>query len=339
MNIGIAGAGLLGRLLALSLLEKGYRVTLFDKDKKNGNSSCAMAAGGMLAMHAELERADLSIEKLGQRSILRWPSIIEKLVEPVYFRQQGSIVTAHSKDQADLARYIRKITDVLGDENAIQFFDNNRLNQIEPEITSFSRAYYFPQEGQIDNQQLMLSLQKTLEKENVLWLAETNVTMVEPKKISTEDKGYSFDHVFDCRGMGAQALFKDLRPVRGELIWLYAPAVNIKRPVRLIHPRYSLYIVPRPEQIYLVGASEIESADDSAISVKTLMELLSAAYSVHKGFVEARVIKTVVNTRPALADNLPSIKQETGLTAINGLYRHGFLIAPALVEDAIMGVC
>jgi glycine oxidase len=36
--------------------------------------------------------------------------------------------------------------------------------------------------------------------------------------------------------------------------------------------------------------------------------------------------------RPAFPDNLPRILVEGDKIAVNGLYRHGFLLAPALAE-------
>ena len=119
---------------------------------------------------------------------------------------------------------------------------------------------------------------------------------------------YLFDMVLDCRGLGAKSAFQDLRSVRGELIWLHAPDVNMTRPIRFLHPRYNLYIAPRPKHIYLIGASEIESDDMSHITVRTTLELLTAAYSVHPGFAEAQIIKTVTQCRPTLSHHLPKIK-------------------------------
>ncbi len=140
-----------------------------------------------------------------------------------------------------------------------------------------------------------------------------------------------FDYVFDCRGLGNP----NTRGVRGELICCHAPEVNIQRPIRLMHPRYKIYIVPRTNQHYVIGASEIESNDMSPISVRSCLELLSAAYSLHSGFAEARIVKMLTNCRPAYADNLPKIECVDGVISINGLYRHGYLLAPALVEQAM----
>jgi glycine oxidase len=52
---------------------------------------------------------------------------------------------------------------------------------------------------------------------------------------------------------------------------------------------------------------------------------------------EARLVHTETNLRPALRDNLPRIEQTPGLTRINGLFRHGWMIAPAMTARAIQG--
>ena len=144
--------------------------------------------------------------------------------------------------------------------------------------------------------------------------------------------------VIDCRGLGAKVDIKNLRGVRGEVIWLEAPEVNITHLVRLMHPRYRIYIVPRKNNHYVIGATQIESDDSREISVRSCMELLSAAYSVHTGFGEARIINTRANCRPALPNNLPQIHHENGLIRVNGLFRHGFLLAPTLAQEIILAL-
>jgi glycine oxidase len=85
----------------------------------------------------------------------------------------------------------------------------------------------------------------------------------------------------------------------------------------------------------VVGASEIESEDRSPVSVRSTLELLSAAHSAIPALAEARIIRSETNLRPALPNNLPALRHAPGITVINGLYRHGWLIAPALVEQAL----
>ena len=126
-----------------------------------------------------------------------------------------------------------------------------------------------------------------------------------------------------------------VRGVRGEVVWLHAPGVPLQRPVRLLHPRHRVYIVPRPGDLFIVGASEIESEDRSPVSLRTAVELMTAAHSVMPELAEARIVHMEANLRPALPDNEPHTHQEPGLLRINGLFRHGWLLAPALAQDAL----
>lgn len=336
MKIGIAGAGIMGRLLALSLVNSGHHVSLFDKDDETGAMSCSMAAAGMLAPVAELITSGRLIYDLGIDALnTHWPLVMQLLSHEIYFKKAGSLVVSHPRDQAELTHFISMIDSKLQAQSIYQKLNNDELIALEPDLAKFQEVYYLPAEGQVDNQSLMHALHKALKQKNVEWYGSTQVTAIESNKIVTENSVNSFDKVFDCRGLGAASVFDDLQAVRGELIWLHAPDVNIQRPIRFMHPRYNLYIAPRPENIFIIGASEIYAEDYSEISVRSSLELLTAAYYLHPAFAEARILKTVTHCRPAFSDHMPKIKCTENSIAINGLYRHGYLIAPTLVAEII----
>jgi glycine oxidase len=166
------------------------------------------------------------------------------------------------------------------------------------------------------------------------WHWDSPVTAVEPGALRTAGGDLRFDLVFDVRGTGARPQLP-VRGVRGEIFWLHAPGVALQRAVRLLHPRHRVYLVPRAGDIVVVGASEIESEDRSPVSLRSTVELLAAAHSVIPELAEARIVHSESNLRPALPDNLPHLEVRDGLVRINGLFRHGWLIAPALVEQAL----
>lgn len=336
MQAGIVGMGIMGRLLALALHNAGWQVTLFDCS--DGNTNCSSAAAGLLTPFSELDKADRLISRLGQKSIKTyWPRILKQVSDSVYFKKFGTVVLTHPNDQAEWYSFNRRISDQLDDAiSCYQPLSQDNLMQLEPELAKFETAYYFPDEAHIDCQSLLLALHTYLDAKGVKYVTNTHVVLLKPHMIVTDHKSYEFDMVFDCRGLGASQVFSDLRAVRGELIWLHAPDVALQRPIRLLHPRYSLYLVPRPGNIYLVGATEIEAKDCSPISVRSTLELLTAVYYVHAGFAEARILKTVTHCRPTLSNHLPRIKFTDGLIAVNGLYRHGYLIAPVLAEEIVL---
>lgn len=339
MHVGIAGAGLLGRLLAWQLSARGHQVSVFDPspDGTSRAPGTAYAAGwtaaGMLSPLAELECADTKVAQYGLRSLDLWQDIVARLPGSVDFRRNGSLLLAHRPDVGAAQRLL----DVLRAKAPGEHFPRNLplqdLRQMEPSIHGPAHAWLLEQEGQIHTVQAMLALAEGATRQGVQWHWGQRVERLGP---GTVDAGgaHRFDWVFDVRGLGARPDLP-VRGVRGEVFWLHAPGVQLGRPVRLLHPRWRVYIVPRPGDQVVVGASEVESEDRSPVSVRTTLALLSAAHSVIPELAEARVVHMESNLRPALPDNLPVIEMQAGLTRINGLFRHGWLIAPAMVEEAL----
>ena len=94
--------------------------------------------------------------------------------------------------------------------------------------------------------------------------------------------------VIDCRGLAARDTQPGLRGVKGEMIIVETSEVELARPVRLIHPRWPLYVIPRGGNRFMLGATSIE-AEDTGVSVRSALGgLLGAAYAVHPAFGEAR---------------------------------------------------
>lgn len=336
MNVAIAGAGLVGRVLALNLLNKGYNITLYDSDTAYGEEAAGVTAAGMLAVFAELESAESIIFDIGQRSIELWPALLKQLNISDSFQHKGSIITAHPQDVSELEHFIATLQSKVQEASQIKMLNREEIMLLEPDLDQHSKGFYLPQEGQVDAQMFMkTSSDYLLAHPNVTWHQSTTVESVSPATIHIGDEAYHYDWVFDARGLGANVEMDNLRGVRGEVIWLETPEVKITRPTRMLHPRYKIYIVPRPNNRYIIGATEIESEDKSPMSVRSSLELLSAVYSMHTGFAEARIVNMITNCRPTLKDNLPKIEQRDRMTRINGLYRHGYLMAPAIVEQAL----
>ncbi|WP_286270557.1 glycine oxidase ThiO [Thalassotalea hakodatensis] len=348
-EIAIVGAGLMGRLAAVSLAREGHKVTLIDKDDINGTNSAAYAAAGMLTPLGEAMHCDANIVEMGFISLALWPTLLSNLASYTYFQQQGSIMVAHEQDHSELLRYKRFLQQHYAN-HAVQELDRQRLVNLEPELSRhFNQGLFLPEEGQLGNRKLLLALEEEIKTLAVEWLTVSNVSAIKQVnncvELTINDEQRTVELVIDCRGTGArqavaqQAMpLNDLRAVRGELFQLFAPDVNIQRPVRLMHPRYQLYIAPKTHGYFVVGATEIESDDSSPMTVRSAMELLSAAYSVHSGFAEANIRQHISQLRPAFSDNQPKISIDNKVIQINGLYRHGFLIAPVVLAQLLSAV-
>jgi glycine oxidase len=144
--------------------------------------------------------------------------------------------------------------------------------------------------------------------------------------------------VLDCRGFAARDELEELRGVRGEMVILRTKEIRLARPIRFLHPRIPLYIVPRADGLFMVGATMIESAERGAVTARSAIELLSAAYALHPAFGEAEIVETRADVRPAFPDNLPRLIQRGATTYLNGFYRHGFLLSPAFAQQAAVTI-
>lgn len=344
MHIAIAGAGLLGRLLALQLSSAGHRVEVFDSAtgpgprETSGTEGAAWTAAGMLSPVAELDRGNEDVFRLGLRSCELWPAITAQLGVGAVCHFDGSLMVAHRADAGAAQRVVGLLEAKADAQHQPQALTPEALRALEPSVQGPSLAWLLPCEGYVEVHNTMLGLHAQGERQGVHWHWGVPVAAVEPGVLKASLQGgveaMRFDHVFDVRGVGARPQLP-VRGVRGEVFLLHAPDVDLSRPLRLMHPRHSVYVVPRPDHYFVVGASEIESEDRSPVSLRTTLELLSAAHSALPGLVEARVVHSESNLRPALPDNLPLLSTQAGCTRINGLYRHGWLLAPALVEQAV----
>lgn len=310
-HITIIGAGIAGTWQALMFARAGCRVRLLDR----GDSSMAQCtshwAGGMLAPYCESESAEPLILRLGLRSLTLWR---EELPDTPF---NGSLVIAHARDRVDFERFAR-LTD--GHER----IDGAALAKLEPDLAGrFSAALFYPHEGHVEPRCVLRLLHERL---RALGVRIEFGVFAEPGALSGV--------VIDCRGLGARGDFARLRGVKGESVVVETREIALARPVRLLHPRWPLYVVPRPDHRFFIGATAIESEDDG-VSVRSALELLTAAYAVHPAFAEARIVEIGAGLRPAFPDNLPRIVVEQRRIAVNGLYRHGFLIAPALAEATV----
>src|SRR4051812_46095569 len=306
--VSVIGAGIAGAWQALLFAQAGHAVTLHERSDGAMTQSTSYWAGGMLAPWCEAETSEPLISRLGIRSLGLWRE---------HFPQtpfNGSLVVAHPRDRADFERFARLTT-------GHRRLDASALNELEPSLEGrFRDGLFYADEGHVEPRRVLPEL-------------HARITAAGGRiKFNSEADAKNLDGVvIDCRGLAARDSQPELRGVKGEMIIVETFEVELARPIRLIHPRWPLYVIPRGDGRFMLGATSIE-AEDSGVSVRSALELLGAAYAVHPAFAEARIVEFGSALRPAFPDNLPRIAIDHTSIAVNGLYRHGFLIAPALAE-------
>ncbi len=309
MRILVKGAGVAGLTVAHELIRHGAEVTISDPSR-DFQRAASWLAGGMLAPWCERESADEAVLTLGRDSADRWEAIL-----PGKITRNGTLVVAPNRDQNELKRFASRTT-------GYRWVDDDEIASLEPSLAGrFRQGLLFQREAHLDPREVLQSLKDDLSAKGVAFIDKL-----------VDD--HSFSEIVDCTGAARIGRIHDLRGVRGEMLYLQSDEVSLTRPVRLLHPRFPVYIVPRDGGLFMVGATMIETDFKGPITARSLMELLNAAYALHPAFAEAPVIETGAGIRPAFPDNLPRVAREGGTVFVNGLYRHGFLLAPAMAQEA-----
>jgi glycine oxidase len=309
-TIIVIGAGVAGLASALELVERGFSVEVVERGRALGEGSCSWMAGGMLAPWCERATTEPEVAEWGALAIAWWAERFPGTV------RQGSLVVAQPRDLPDLTRFARRT-------ERFDWLDADRIGELEPDLGGrFRRALFFPDEAHLDPRRALAALANGLQ--------DRGVAIRFGVELAPQDA--RADIVVDCRGLAARDALPDLRGVRGEMVVVRAPDVSLQRPVRMLHPRIPLYIVPRGSGLFMIGATMIESERRGPVSVRSAIELLNAAYALHPAFGEAEIVELGADLRPAFPDNLPDVRRSGHVLHANGLFRHGFLLAPALAR-------
>ena len=327
-DVAVVGGGLVGRLFAWRAAKAGLKTSLYDGGSSLGEASAAWAAAGMISPATEAAEASIQVGAMGRRSLELWPAWLAELPLPVFFQANGTLVLWH-REEAGEAVHFEAMVGRRDAQSSIARLTADELYRMEPRIRpGFREALYLPNEAQLDNRGVLKALAQALEDEGVAchWNA-----LVDDENLPIANT------VVDCRGMGAGGPWPQLRGVRGEIARLHAPEIELTHMVRLLSARASMYVAPRPDNHLVLGATSVESDDRSPVSVRGALELLSAAYSVLPALVDARILEFASQVRPTLPDNLPAFQfdRPRRVLRINGLYRHGFLLSPTVVEEAL----
>ena len=307
-SVSIIGAGVAGLCIATELVKRGIMPSIFEQQSEPGPASCSWWAGGMLAPYCEGESAEDAVVYYGKKAASWWQQNTGLVT------QKGTLVLALNRDQSELRRFAKRT-------EAYEVLDAAKITNLEPDLDErFSQGLLYNNEAHLAPRECLQALKTSLLNKGVQFTYQ-----------KADLKAFNKDTlVIDCRGIKAKPDTPNLRGVKGEMLILRCTSLHLTRPIRLLHPRIPLYIVPRGEGIYMLGATMIESSAKQQATVRSVMELLNAAYALNPAFGEAEILEIGVDSRPAFSDNLPKISHQGQVIRANGLYRHGFLLAPTL---------
>ncbi len=323
----------MGLMAAYFLQKSDHNCAVYERGNASLQHATSYVAGGMLAPYCELDGTEKLIGDLGLDALELWRDIAAELGPSLDYQENGSLVLAHGSDKSELDRFAHKVS-IAGGSAGLKKVSGAEIDALEHALSGrFRQGFFVEHEGQVDPRSLLPILQQYLKKQGVRFYFNTETSIVDTTHLCINGEAHGFQWIIDCRGLGARTDKPALRGVKGEIIIIETPEVSFNRPVRLLHPRYPIYIIPRTNNLFLIGATSIENEDNNGVTVRSGLELLSAAYSLHPAFGEARIVELNSNLRPAYPDNLPHIEVNNTLLSANGLYRHGYLLAPKIAQE------
>lgn len=349
----VIGAGVVGLSIAWRLAEDGAQVTVFDPQPGFGATH---AAAGMLAPVSEYWFQEEPLLDFARHAAQAHPDVCERLHTTtgidLHHRQEGTIIAAATRADRETLSRLQKAQARHG--LPVESLTTREARKLEPALApGLAGTFLSSTDHALDPRALSEAYLQALEAHTQVTLHRSRAAAiircgdrwsVVRDEYGTEHHG---DTVVLANGLAATELeglpeqwAPRLRPVYGETIRLEAPVTPAASPaifgpqrvVRALVEDRSVYVVPRGDGRYVLGATEREDQQAGA-SAGSVYRLLRDAHRVIPDVLELQVTEIVARARPATPDHLPLLGHlGPGLIAASGTYRHGVLLSTAVAE-------
>ena len=344
-HVAIVGGGIVGCMTAMALVDKGYRVTIIERNQIASQTSgeSSWAGGGIIFpllpwMYAE------AVNQLTGYGATSYQQICQRLERetglPTGFIQSGFLLRP-PYDQTAAIRWC---------EQHQQRYE--LLNQVDTQLAPQQNnqpSLWMPEVSQARPPYLMKALRQ--------WLAQNNVTMLEHTELSPlnqvkaltawktlDGTAIEADKFVVTSGAWSFQLLKsvadklDIKPMRGQIL-LYQPAKNLNKIVY----QDGFYMIPRDDGQLLAGSTLEDVGFDTSVTEAVKAELAAKAEAIMPALKGLPIIKHWSGLRPGTPENLPTISahpQIENLYLNTGHFRYGLTMAPAsarLVTELMAG--
>lgn len=328
-SVTVVGAGVIGLFVARAAARDGWAVTLHDPAfgaRGITAGAASWVAGGMLAPLSEGWPGENDLLALGAASLARWAAVD---LGPAVVTSTGSLTLAF--DAADAADLRTVAEFVSGEGHEVTMLSRNEIREMEPSVSPRARAALsVPAESSVDNRAVIAALEAEILAADI----RVSTAPVDDVALLTTDR------VVVAAGWATPRLVPGIpvRPVKGEILRLTARAGSAAAPTRTVRARVNgrdVYLVPRADGL-VVGATQYEHGEDTAVTVGGVRDLLADAEAVFPGIGDYELSETSSGLRPGSPDNLPivgSVDERVIVAAGHG--RNGMLLAP-ITADAVV---
>ncbi len=333
----VVGGGVIGLACAHEAARRGLSVLVAERDTAGAGASGV--AAGMLAPVTEADFGEERQLAMGIEARERWPAFVAQLGIEGSLRQDGALVVAADRDDAEELRRLHGLQEKLGLE--ARWLGPRALRRLEPGLSPrVAGGIEAPGDASVDPSVVVAALADALrdhggelrEGAEVDRLARDGgrVTGV----VIGGEEVRAGTVVLAAGAWSAELGAAPVRPVKGQLLEL---AVRPGRPdpIERVVRTPRCYLVPRDDGRVILGATVEEQGFDTTVTAEGVFDLLDAAREVLPDVGELELVRARAGLRPGTPDNVPLVGRgpEEGLVLATGHHRNGILHAPLAAEQ------
>ncbi|MGH7046281.1 MAG: glycine oxidase ThiO [Stellaceae bacterium] len=337
----VIGAGVIGLGIAWRLAQGGCAVTVYERDTAGHGAS--WAAAGMLAAAVETEPGEEPLLALTLESQRLWPDFAGELAAvsgmPVGYRDEGTIVVALNRDDAEQLRFNYEFQRGLG--LSLEWVSGAEARRREPHLRpGITGAVLSPCDHQVDNRLVVRALAIAAQRAGVRLQEHCPVHEIETTggratAVVTARGREAADIVVLAAGAWSREIGgvpiahrPPVRPIKGQMLALRMdPAAPLLRHVVWLP---NGYLVPRGDGRLIVGGTVEERGFDPSLTAGGLLALIEGAWRAVPAIEELPIAETWVGFRPGSRDDAPLLGPSgtPGLVIATGHHRNGILLTP-----------
>jgi glycine oxidase len=347
-DVLIVGGGIIGLSLAQELALQKLSVTVLERGQIGQEASSAGA--GILAPRAEMEEAGpLAQLLLASRKI--YPEFVKQVSSrsglSIDFSISGLLsVALNLEQQAELDRKKQQQTELGLEVQSLSREETLRIESwLNPELLS---SLYFPEEGYVDNRELVEAVRLVCLQLGVRLVPECSVLAVKAEQdivsgVQTSSGFFTSRRVVIAAGSWSGQISTGLpyvlpvKPARGQMVAMKMAAPALRRVIYGANG----YLVPRKDGRVLLGSTVEWVGYDKQVTLDGMQQITASAMALAPALRSSTFIECWAGLRPFCEGGLPVLGPTTmdGLYFATGHFRNGLLLAPItakLMADVII---
>jgi thiazole synthase len=333
-EILIVGGGVVGLAIAVDLQLRGAKVTLLVRDVAQAASR---AAAGMLAPHAEAIPPGPFLDLCLRSRWLypEWSRKIEDLtgINTGYY-PCGILAPVYEQNPPLATNEVNKI-----------WLDANAVHLYQPGLgADVVGGWWYPDDGQVDNRQLVTALQKAAENLGVEIRQGVEVHALQQKQGKVKSIYTSMGeleakiYILAAGSWIGQLSPLPVHPVKGQMAAVKMPPDQRLQRV-LFGPQ--TYLVPRRNGRLIIGATSEKVAWQTGNTPQGIKTLFDRATRLYPALADWEIEEIWWGFRPGTPDEFPILGRSDcdNLILATGHYRNGILLAPvtaSLIADLVI---